>query len=432
MRQTTRLFILFASVLFVRTYFVGYAAGTLEEAGVRRRQDAQSGKSTSAAAPATSVIETPAGDEQDEQRKPPVEPEETEQPPVTSEEEHTPRADPLPAARFKTLIMADSTGPAPVGRSGSPLAVIRDLDRDGYAEAYVLSIDESSTEGRSYATLSDFGRMLDTKTRIPTYSIVVYEQEGRGIRRILVIELGSYPVLDEFGARSIHTIEETPLCVYGSFQKQDGVHTKWTIFSSPQEYTSFSLRESAAVSFVVDDIDDDDYQDILLFERVLEEGTGYETLVSWYRWTGSEYLREGTINIVRNLKAFLETAKRMILREDWDAFVKLTLDPNRLREEPYAGMTPYELASVAFGIRKPGETAGTDGTSQQRYGRNPIIAVVLPEFYENPFTRRQGGSYAFHARVKIIYENRKERLLQTEIFMRKNPFGGSQFYFKLP
>ncbi len=86
------------------------------------------------------------------------------------------------------------------------------------------------------------------------------------------------------------------------------------------------MTENISSHSIYYDIDGNSILDIIDWEDGLEEGTGYETYLTWFRWTGKEYREYKSTNVVRNLNSFLEQARLYLSFKQMNEFLSYSLN----------------------------------------------------------------------------------------------------------
>ena len=85
----------------------------------------------------------------------------------------------------------------------------------------------------------------------------------------------------------------------------------------------------------------------------MEEGTGYETFLTWHRWNGKTFYEYRTTNVVRNLNTFLRSTKELLLEGRYNEFISYGVDPLRAAALKKAGLKDSEIALRSLGIKDP-------------------------------------------------------------------------------
>ncbi len=307
----------------------------------------------------------------------------------------------------------------------SPFLFRKDIDLKEPPEILAVFIDEpeKSEEGSPQIDrLSDISRLYSEENTIFTCKLnVFYQSENR------LVPLNSYyfekqRVLESIRDVSLNRFAPLPFAVVFTFQSNQGSMKEWLIFY-PNGTARFQIHEGLSSYSEVYDIDGDGMLDIIVYERIFEEGTGYETFVTWYRWEGKAFVEFKTINVVRNLTLFLSKVKQMIIEKQCERFVEEALHPSHVDTLKKRGFSSEEICTATF---VPVE--GQDDPPSLKIME--IKGIVYPEIVENPFTLTNEKKRIFPMQIRInttdgIY------LYRAVLNMSENPFSGRQFYFQV-
>jgi hypothetical protein len=183
------------------------------------------------------------------------------------------------------------------------------------------------------------------------------------------------------------------------------------------------------VKALVQDIDDSGMFDLLLFEDIFEESSGYETYITWYRWDGQSFGKYESTNIIRKLRGFFESSRRMLLSRNWKRFFDYALtqqDMDALRGEP-----PAAAFRRIFRLQEAPPPDGTDIYTvlfPQGIQKSGIEDVVFPNVVENPFPLTRDGPASFPFTIRMS-ANEENYFFSARLAMNKNPFSGRMFHF---
>ncbi|MEA1910156.1 MAG: hypothetical protein U9N32_00585, partial [Spirochaetota bacterium] len=184
---------------------------------------------------------------------------------------------------------------------GSIKIIYRDLDQNGYKDAFFLVVKNRENLNPNFSNLSDVSNLLKDDRMGVDFFLAVYLQLHSSMVSMYRIPIGSGDVISDFSILSLKKGEIIPLVINISFQTLKGTNSEWIIFSTYNKFSLFSMRENISIHSLFYDIDGNNIIDIIDWEDGLEEGTGYETYLTWYRWNGREFREYQTTNIVRNL-----------------------------------------------------------------------------------------------------------------------------------
>ncbi len=324
----------------------------------------------------------------------------------------------------RQVMLSGRQGSWPVNQNGQVLAVERRLSESGYPDIFALFAAVPTLSDAALSTLSDFARLFKPDAHPIAFSLDVFlQQDGRLLLRH-TIALGEYYVFESLRTVSIHRGANLPFAVSVAFQTADGSDDRWVIFSDAG-ISRFLLHETLSRSSTVEDIDGDGYLDIITRERGVEEGTGYETFLTWYKWDGNGYVEHRTTNIVRNLREFMNRSAALISEDRVDAFLSTALTKETLSALRRAGLDDSEILSRIFRPVPP----SPEGSSSQAPNLGRISRVVFPDIVENPFTQNGPGLFNFPLTARFVYADDSSRFFTTRIMLSRNPFVSPEFTF---
>lgn len=324
----------------------------------------------------------------------------------------------------REVMLSAGQGSWPVNQRGKVLEVERRLSDSGSPDVFALFAAVPTLADAAVSTLSDFARLFNTDTKPVAFSLKVFHQrDGRLVIRN-TIALGNYYVFGSMKTVSIHQGTNLPFAVSVAFQTADGSDDQWVIFSAAGT-SRFLLQETLSRSATAEDIDGDGYLDIVTRERGVEEGTGYETFLTWYKWDGTRYVEHRTTNIVRNLRDFLGRAAELISEGRIGAFLSAALTAETLSALRRAGLDDSEIFSRIF---RPAPST-PESPNPQVANLGEIASVVFPDIVENPFTQNGPGFFSFPLTARFITSDNTSHFFATRIVLSRNPFVPPEFTF---
>lgn len=334
-------------------------------------------------------------------------------------EEETPE-EPVPPMNRNQLMLAVTRAAGqrytPVRRSnGTPLMTFFDIDRNGELDAFVLTV-EANGASPFEQELGNVGRLYEANSDPVNYYLSVYFQIDGRLISMYRIPFGGRMVLDGFRSFSLNRRDTFPYTVEVSFQNRDGIALEWVIFSSYNKFSLFSLRRSVTVGTYTEDIDGDNLLDVVEWRKGIEEGTGYETFLTWYRWNGSSMREKGSTNIVRNLNAFLSGVEEAVLSGKPE-----TLLPY-LTREPEGG--PDSGKALAGAIFTP-----LDEDIPEDFDEicSSIASIVYAPILESPFVLDSPEGRSFPLDLRLVCRGGDSLLCRMEIALARNPFSEPQY-----
>ena len=171
------------------------------------------------------------------------------------------------------------------------------------------------------------------------------------------------------------------------------------------------------------DIDSDGNIDIIIMERGAEEGTGFETFLTWLKWNGNSFEEYASTNIVRNFKIFLNTARTYILEHKWNELIN-----NCFGDVSYYTGKGLSITDIVFRAFVFGDVYNEEN-ADKKIILSGINGVVFPEVFENPFILEDEKGFYFNLAFRINDDNGVTIISDIPVYMNRNPFGKKQFYF---
>ncbi|HDQ14392.1 MAG TPA: hypothetical protein ENN41_06220 [Sediminispirochaeta sp.] len=329
-----------------------------------------------------------------------------------------------------------------------PLSVFQDLDGNGLEDIFFLLVEKEGLSeppertGRVQAErLSDMGRLFAEGTRPLSFYLALFLRNPQGLVSMYRIPVGRWFVFEGMRGFSLDRNEEMPYCVELSFQTHDGAEKQWVCFSKFNQFSFAELVNGTSISTEYRDIDDDGLLDIVEWRRLFEDGTGFETYLTWYRWDGVKFTQKASTNIVRNLNDFLGNLSRLMVQGKWEEVLALADLPDSL--SPTEGPSA-ETSSPASVVRRlfPPEAEGNGTTRREdplldafTEERRFLSMVFFPRILENPFYHDfEKGVFASKKRfpVRFLLRNGEKLLRECVVGMNENPFAEPQFFLLLP
>ena len=336
----------------------------------------------------------------------------------------------------------------------TPLRVYHDLDRNGLEDVFFLLLENpdepekkdllQKRNGRiSSVLISDMARLFSEDSFPYQYYLAVFLRTSDGLISMYRIPLGSWFVFDQFHGFVLNDEQEMPYCLSIDFQTHEGQESQWVVFSSYNKFSFFTLKDSISVTSETRDIDLDGTLDIVEWRKVFEEGTGYETFLSWYKWDGSNFVQNGTTNIVRNLNGFMQEAGFLLSSGKWEQALRQIV-PQDLYSRFYEGLPMEKVFLDLFPPRSQpdqGSEASQLTEEEEEAGLREFLSederifhmVVFPQVLENPFDAGNGSccdGYQTRFSVRFVFRNGQSLVRECYVRMSSNPFASRQFYLE--
>jgi hypothetical protein len=297
---------------------------------------------------------------------------------------------------------------------------------DNAEEIIALFIDREKSKSVRLEELSDISRIYDDELNPFLVQVWIFSPQDDSLVPERRISLGKHRVVEAIDTFSLRLGHRYPLVVSVRFQKHEGFKEKWVIFYD-RKISQFSLEETFTKQHRLEDIDGDGYKDVLLYEKIFEEGTGYETFITWYRWNGKRIVEHDTINVVRNLRHFLSEAQKLLIGEEFQTFLEYALRTRDVEKLQAQGLSAREILNRALRIRHPEEVDQGPLKTEEK----EIVDIIYPEIMENPFAMPGENGARFPLQMRIITQQ-SNYLYDATVAMPENPFIGKQFYFVIP
>ena len=311
----------------------------------------------------------------------------------------------------------------PVTNKGEVMFIMHDLNADEIPEILVPGIESKNPADADFEHISSFSRLFDAeKAKIKFNLYIFYSPEGV-YTLFRKISLGYNQVFKSFSKLYGNTKIQDPVIIAAAFQTGDGTLYKWVLFKKPElkPISIFQFEETIFKQAVIKDIDDDDTIDVIIQEKSIEEGVGYETYLSWMKWNGKRFVEYKNINVVRNLNAFLARIRDLLIKGDINKLLSFAIDSRQLNSALKEGISKKDILENFFGISR--ETRG----SSQSETVNAIANVIFPDILDNPFYLNDDKGFYFLLTYRIVYQDDVALIAETLLYMKKNPFGERQF-----
>ena len=319
------------------------------------------------------------------------------------------------------LSRALSVSPAdtlPVLSEGAPVAVSHDLNGDSREDVAMLTVrTASATKADSGAPFRPSTPPGEGATRY-AYVLEYHLSSPRGDRVLDSLVLGSYSAARTFSVIRLHETEPLPASVEAIFYTFRGTEAVWTVFQEEGVPSTLRLTRTPNADFETFDIDGDGIREVIALQSRLEEGQGYETFLTLYELGPEGFSPADTINVVRNLRAYLDQLRQDILLGNWR---KVTA---RGAEEVKDGEIDAELDRLFSPVEENGE-AGAVSFSELAAGYG-IDQVMLPQLLENPFGSLEQREIVTLP-VNVVCCDGALFTFLLRVRLGRNPFEGEQF-----
>jgi len=306
--------------------------------------------------------------------------------------------------------------------AGKPLAIVHDLDKNGYEDVLVLVVQGDAETDATVDNLSKSARLFESEKEYFSYFLLIFYQNNGEIILRYTVPVSRQLVFNEMTTYEVKSGSDFPYSLLFSFRTRSGIEKELVILSG-YGITNFTLRENLSEFTLVDDIDDDGFTDIILHEQGFEEGTGFETFLTWYKWNSREYTEYKNTNIVRNLRNFFDECSRLLKEGSFEAFFEYALDSEGLRELKKQGLTETEILKRIF--------RAADGSPghEEFFELKNFSAIIFPEIMETPFSYDTRNEFRHTVSVRLRRPGGESVICLAELRMKQNPFQDRQFCF---
>ncbi len=324
----------------------------------------------------------------------------------------------------------------PLAADGRTLLQLVDLNQDGEPEGFALAVArEAGAAGAAgaaaaasgaepagsadTAVLSDYARLFAEGTPPVDYQLLVLGSRKGRLYLARAVPLGAWQVFEQFRAFPLAPSRPAPVAVSVSFQTPEGSEEKLLLFREAGAAPSctLDLKKTSSTQARLRDIDHDGVLDLLVQERGMEEGTGYETFLTWYRWNGRCLVEQRTLNVVRNLNAFLQQVRELLVAADYPRLAHWALDPRQVRALEARGLDPQAIVFRIMGLEVG------DGTAD----RPSVEEIVFPQILESPFTTEDERGARFRLGFRWVSSDGLSLVSELTVYLLAYPFGDRQF-----
>jgi hypothetical protein len=335
-----------------------------------------------------------------------------------------PSAEPKPPeiSAFEALRQAARLAPPEVRLltvGGRVPLLLQDLNRDGHPECLAVAVQDRTLKPADLEALSQPARLFDAPTA--RFALLFYGNSQGSLRRPALIDLGQRRVFEALTRTPLTAGRAVPLVVTVSFLNPDGREQELLVFDNAGGSPRYrrSLVERLGSRSWLEDIDGDGTLDILTREKVMEEGVGNETFLTWSRWNGKAFVEASTRNVLRSLAGFLGSVRDGLLAGDGHRLSELAGEGRELARLRSRGLNEGQALAALLGLKSAG---------LQELPR--VTEAVFPQILEDPFTSRDAAGQYFELTYRLVDENGLSYLPTARLYMLRNPFGERQFAFR--
>lgn len=336
-----------------------------------------------------------------------------------------PLPDPLNSRQISNSVFSQiGNGLLPVHKSGTALYLLHDIDNNGYGDVFALAVRGDEREAAEFANVHDYTRLYRAEREAARFYLRLFYQRNGTLVPADLVSLGERLVVDSFRPLAIVEGKNSPFAVSIVFTTLQGRVREWVIFAG-EKPSRFSMQERTGEIPRIEDIDSNGVIDVVIYEETFEIGIGNETYLTWFGWNGSEFSKRATVNVVRNLREFLNTAFESIRDGDWSTFSRKALTSSVRETIPTEELAGFGIFHRVFALVAADESFRNQPVTKGE----EIRRTVYPEIRENPFSQRDSLGFFFPLTIRFETTSGRNHLYTTRVYMFPNPFGGEQFTF---
>ena len=308
----------------------------------------------------------------------------------------------------------------PLTVRGRIAIILHDLDNDQHPECLSLGVPSTGIDSKAMNRLVDSTRLFQEDNEPVRFSLLVFINNRGNFQRFKTLDLGEHVVFEYFREMPLYANRSLPVIITASFQTVEGREVELLVFDSAAGLPRYrhTLVETLSTQYRLEDIDGNGMIDLFVKEKAIEEGTGFETFLTWYRWNGRDFVEYRSTNVVRNLNAFLASATELLLAGDLRESVSFLLDPAVVRTLKRNGWSDHRILIHTLGL----EDMGIEEFPSLR-------EVVFPPLLEDPFTIEDEEGSSFEITYRMIDLNGTSYIARARLYMPTNPFKERQFVF---
>ena len=335
---------------------------------------------------------------------------------------------PLSTAEFKQAVINKMPwNMSAVYDGAAPLSIIHDLDKNGYNDALVVAVEGENNVGVSLDELSKSARLFQSGQQSSNFVLLIFYQYSNEVILRYTVPVANQLVFNGVEPFEIKQGSDFPYSLLFTFRTRAGIEKELIILSG-HGITRFNIHENLSEITLIEDIDEDGYQDIIVHEQGFEEGTGFETFLTWYKWNLREYTEYKNTNIVRNLRQFYVVCAEYLREGEYASFLNYALDSETLSALKKQNLSDEEILEKIF---QPVEEPAEDVVESVFFTEDGFTAVVFPELMETPFSYANRRDFSHQVGIRFRQKSGVNKIYLSELKMKKNPFQSRQFCFSV-
>ncbi len=313
----------------------------------------------------------------------------------------------------------------PIKNNGKTLLRLTDLNNDSYPEVFALCVQTSAPELADYAVLANYARLKNQALAAVRFSLVCFKNTTGTLVPACRTNLGEKTVFRAFTLQPFSSSQTGYTLLRVEFYTNQGSEIELFLVNSidlvPVHIVTAS--ETLTSSLDISDIDGDTVYDIVLSHTQAEDAVGYETTLRWYRFNGAVYKLYKTFAVLKNLRMFLQTVKKYMLKGQISSLVSYAVNPSAAGALRNKGVSDSRIAARAFGLIP---VVSQSGLGAYNFFKQ-IKEIVFPDIIESPFTHKNSLGRYFKLTFKVIDAHDTAYISEVPVYLNKNPFGPHPF-----
>lgn len=309
-----------------------------------------------------------------------------------------------------------------VHKEGIPFFYLSDVNGDGVDEIAAVFVRADDFAGADIRNISREESSENSELKESRYIFVLFSMEFSDYKPARII-----PLSQNSGFCSlvpVYVSADTSAFAVG-FSTSVIFCEEWIIFKDDFRYSSVVLRNSSSFVTKTSDINDDGITDILEYAHVFDAASGYEIFLTWFKWDGEKYNKFKTINVMRNLRDFIEESVFFLNNKAFNSFLYNGISKKQL-DCFKKFLSAEDILDKIFLVPSG---AAEETLPFSRFTENSEkLNVIFPDIYEDPFGFDENNICYFFSNVKVK-KNNEEAIYLVKIYMFQNCFYNRKFAF---
>lgn len=314
-------------------------------------------------------------------------------------------------------------GFVPVMNYSNAVCLFYDADENGKEDIFLLVCRKESGPAIQIQEINKPQRLFNPQSKELTFSLLPFLQDDNQAVAQEMILLGKELVFERMAVFPLKTGQKgAPYIIAARFQTREGIKEIWKTFYQKVKCSEIILRNNNILCWEARDLDDDNALDILIYQKSAEEGLGIETFITWYKWTGQEYQRYKTSNILRNLMTFIKDTEYFLKNKAPNLAKYGLLEADYLAQKN-KGKTEWQILDQIFHFG-----GNTHIPISKLIKIKNIRHMVYPAILESPFSLDTNRMLILP--VSIICQDNSRYYYTLQIYLNTRIFTEKQFCFR--